>query len=61
MPSRRETLVAALSLFGIAVLAYGLLIPWLGFYWNDWDRPVMYVPVWLFATEGGTSDSRWWR
>ncbi len=25
-----------LGLLGLAVLAYGLLIPWLGFYWDDW-------------------------
>ena len=24
------------GLLGTAVLAYGLLIPWLGFYWDDW-------------------------
>ena len=25
-------------LLGVAVLAYGLLIPWLGFYWDDWPK-----------------------
>ncbi|RPI28293.1 MAG: hypothetical protein EHM70_16875, partial [Chloroflexota bacterium] len=25
-----------LALFGIVVLTYGPLIPWLGFYWDDW-------------------------
>lgn len=24
-------------LLGLAILAYGLLIPWVGFYWDDWN------------------------
>ncbi|MCH7611497.1 MAG: hypothetical protein IIB10_12535, partial [Chloroflexi bacterium] len=27
-----------LVLLGVAILAYGLLIPWLGFYWDDWPK-----------------------
>ena len=27
-----------LILLGVAILAFGLLIPWLGFYWDDWPK-----------------------
>ncbi|MFV2043567.1 MAG: hypothetical protein ACC700_10090, partial [Anaerolineales bacterium] len=27
-----------LVLLGVAILAFGLLIPWLGFYWDDWPK-----------------------
>ena len=36
------------ALLGITVLSFGLLIPWLGFYWDDW--PVMYMT----ETQGAT-------
>lgn len=34
--SRREPLVSGALVVAIGILAYGLLIPWLGFYWDDW-------------------------
>ena len=30
--------VHPLVLLGVAILAFGLLIPWLGFYWDDWPK-----------------------
>jgi len=27
-----------LVLLVVAILAFGLLIPWLGFYWDDWPK-----------------------
>ncbi len=31
-----EIFLANLLIFLLCLLAYGLLIPWLGFYWDDW-------------------------
>lgn len=43
--SRTDRLIALwktpLVLLGLSVLSYGVLIPWLGFYWDDW--PAMWV------------------
>lgn len=33
---QRETVIIPASLFLLVLLAYGLLIPWMGFYWDDW-------------------------
>ena len=33
---RKESFLIPLGLFGLAVLSYGILSPWLGFYWDDW-------------------------
>ncbi len=41
-------------LLGLSILAYGLLIPWLGFYWDDWPMvwfnhvfgPLAFPQVW---------------
>ena len=35
-----------LVLLTLCLLAYGLLIPWLGFYWDDWSQ------VWTWHTQG---------
>ena len=32
----------AFSWLLVCLLGYGLLIPWLGFYWDDW-RPAVWV------------------
>ena len=37
---------APIALLGVALLAYGLLIPWLGFYWDD------YPLSWIYAHFG---------
>ncbi len=37
----RNDALAIISLFAIGVLVYGLYIPFLGFYWDDW--PVVWV------------------
>lgn len=34
----RESWLHPLVLLGVAVLAYGVLIPWLGYYWDDWQK-----------------------
>lgn len=36
--ANRRSWQAPLLLLLAAVLAYGLLIPWLGFYWDDWPK-----------------------
>ena len=33
---KSENLTAFLLIFFLCLLAYGLLIPWMGFYWDDW-------------------------
>src|SRR5207253_3374406 len=38
--TRVEAMVPLLILF-VCILSYGTLIPWLGFYWDDW--PAMWV------------------
>ena len=47
LPSRplgKQTIPWAFTL--TAILAYGLLTPWMGFYWDDW------VFVWLLEYKG---------
>jgi hypothetical protein len=34
---RFETKTIPAILLGLAVITYGLLIPWVGFYWDDWN------------------------
>lgn len=38
--------IVPLVLLFVCVLSYGLLIPWLGFYWDDWPK------VWVFHSLG---------
>src|SRR5689334_12261985 len=46
--SRMRKIHPALSLLIIALLAYGLLIPWLGFYWDD--MPMSWIRYELSPT-----------
>ena len=44
--NRYNTLQSVLLIFGVCVLSYGLLIPFLGLYWDDWNL--------YWATQTGT-------
>ncbi|MBI9047550.1 MAG: hypothetical protein JEZ06_23905 [Anaerolineaceae bacterium] len=35
-------------ILGLCTAAYGLMIPWIGFYWDDWPF------TWIFDTFGGS-------
>jgi hypothetical protein len=49
-----SNLSVPLALLGICLLAYGPLIPWLGFYWDDWPM------VWFNHAFGPLSFPRAW-
>ena len=45
---RKENYIVFLLILLLILLAYGLLIPWLGFYWDDWPF------AWIFRFFGPT-------